>query len=882
MKNYLKIFAAVGFFIFTKNPVAAVFPDVSPESSNFIAIETLREKGILSGRGDGSFAPDEKINRAEILKIVFAGAGISPAGVPAENPFADVPKLEWFAPWISSAKTLQIVGGETDGNFYPERNVNFAEVLKMLCRANGIEAAAPQKEIFADVPAKSWFAPFFNFAKKSELLPAPQNGKIFPEKFLTRGEVAQIFYKFEKFKENNPPQIGLASFYADFFEARKTSAGEIFSQNQFTAAHQTFDFGTKILVQNLKTSKTVVVKINDRGPYAEGKIIDLTKSAFETISPLSAGITLVKLREMPRETPAGPPTKETCEFPTNSDAEILTDFWEGFSLAQNFPRNFRRGEIYEVCATTAETEKQFYFFVGEKTFPMKFKNGKICAEINFEKTGKFPVGFSDSNPGEKKAAEISVFAPVCEPYFPEISGSFPRNLRIEISEDSAVKILWDDDWNSLFKIQFLQNEKLVEFFVNGKNYFSPPREFFADFAEGLTEIQIFGAPKNGISSALQSKSFARGETKTIFLSRHFSDFSAPEKVENLLRPNSATVGENFAIAGRAENLSDKFFIVSPAGKIYEKDLPVDENGEFKIQFSPREIGAHLIEINDTDGAAILNFPIFQKGFWPVLPDFFDLKDPDNFESTEKFIAATNEKRRAAGLNNLQSAENLTALAAFRAADLKMRNYFAHVDPDGKSINDFRAHHAVKSTVGENLSAGQTLRGMFESLWRSPSHRKNMLGENWKKTAVAILERENGEKVLVQLFATEEFDSAKTAEISEEIWGELNVARGISLAPSATLTAVAQNWTEKMIREKFFAFDSGESNLSKNLENAGVLQTSAALLFQTTNLTELKKQIVAEEIDGQKNFLLDENWQKVGVGLAADEVGNLFCVVTVAE
>jgi rare lipoprotein A len=89
---------------------------------------------------------------------------------------------------------------------------------------------------------------------------------------------------------------GIASYYADFYEGRTTANGEKFRQNKITAAHKTVPFGTIVKVTNLANNKTVVVRINDRGPYIKGRIIDLTKAAAKEIDMIGAGISKVKIR----------------------------------------------------------------------------------------------------------------------------------------------------------------------------------------------------------------------------------------------------------------------------------------------------------------------------------------------------------------------------------------------------------------------------------------------------------------------------------------------------------------------------------------------------------------------------------------------------------
>jgi peptidoglycan lytic transglycosylase len=83
-----------------------------------------------------------------------------------------------------------------------------------------------------------------------------------------------------------------ASFYTD--EGSRTANGEIFHVNDFTAAHKTLAFNTRVRVTNIKNGKSVIVRINDRGPFVVGRCLDLTPAAFNTISSTSAGVATVK------------------------------------------------------------------------------------------------------------------------------------------------------------------------------------------------------------------------------------------------------------------------------------------------------------------------------------------------------------------------------------------------------------------------------------------------------------------------------------------------------------------------------------------------------------------------------------------------------------
>ena len=77
---------------------------------------------------------------------------------------------------------------------------------------------------------------------------------------------------------------GIASYYHNKFNGRKTASGEVFSNNKLTAAHRTYPFGTYLKVTNVVNGKSVVVKVNDRGPFTKGKELDLSRKAFMDIT----------------------------------------------------------------------------------------------------------------------------------------------------------------------------------------------------------------------------------------------------------------------------------------------------------------------------------------------------------------------------------------------------------------------------------------------------------------------------------------------------------------------------------------------------------------------------------------------------------------------
>ncbi|MEA5470672.1 septal ring lytic transglycosylase RlpA family protein [Spirulina sp. 06S082] len=90
-------------------------------------------------------------------------------------------------------------------------------------------------------------------------------------------------------------QRGMASWYGGYFHGRRSASGERYNQNAMTAAHKTLPFGTQVRVTNLNNGQTAIVRINDRGPFVRGRIIDLSRAAASSLGMLGSGVAPVKV-----------------------------------------------------------------------------------------------------------------------------------------------------------------------------------------------------------------------------------------------------------------------------------------------------------------------------------------------------------------------------------------------------------------------------------------------------------------------------------------------------------------------------------------------------------------------------------------------------------
>ena len=216
MKSHLSLFLSLGLTVaLTAGAVGQVFAkefsDVPREHASTVAISTLSEEGVISGRPDGSYGPEEVVNRAAALKLILIGAGISLEENISESGFSDVPLDQWYVPYVVTAARIGVVNGNPDGSFTPAAPVKRAAFMKMLLEANRFKSDKWQStSLYKDVPADAWYAAYMNYAGQSGLISPDQQGNLYPDSDLTRAEVADIMYLLRIILKGNDAQYLLS------------------------------------------------------------------------------------------------------------------------------------------------------------------------------------------------------------------------------------------------------------------------------------------------------------------------------------------------------------------------------------------------------------------------------------------------------------------------------------------------------------------------------------------------------------------------------------------------------------------------------------------------------------------------------------------------
>lgn len=177
----------------TKAPDKEAFYDVAMSHPHTEAIAYVQEQGLVSGYLDGSFKPDNTINRVELLKIVLPAGGETWAACTNYQPYTDEVVGAWYETYLQGATCSGLIGGYPDGSVKPANPVLLTEAAKIISNrlTPGVETST----------GGSWYAPFINNLASKGALPTTISG-VSAE--LTRGQMAEIIYRLKTGKTSLP------------------------------------------------------------------------------------------------------------------------------------------------------------------------------------------------------------------------------------------------------------------------------------------------------------------------------------------------------------------------------------------------------------------------------------------------------------------------------------------------------------------------------------------------------------------------------------------------------------------------------------------------------------------------------------------------------
>lgn len=160
----------------------------------------LSAAGVIQGYPDGTFRPEQTVNRVEAIKMIFTAISVAEPTQYREPTFNDIQKDAWYFQTLRKAFSLNIVQGYPDGSFKPAQTVNLVENLKIMLTAGKAQLPTQLLTVgpYNDAPAGQWYTPYVYFAKEHNLITGDAQNNIHPSEGMSRAKLAETLYRYKQ------------------------------------------------------------------------------------------------------------------------------------------------------------------------------------------------------------------------------------------------------------------------------------------------------------------------------------------------------------------------------------------------------------------------------------------------------------------------------------------------------------------------------------------------------------------------------------------------------------------------------------------------------------------------------------------------------------
>ncbi len=784
MKAFFRILCIL--LLFPVGVAFAAFSDVPAGSQYDTALSFLQEKGVIQGYPDGTFRPNQSVNRAEVLKMLYEGYKRSPQDANA-SPFPDVSRGQWFTKYVDDAFQRGYVQGYPDGEFRPGDQVKVVEVMKILVTIGEKATYTKTSPLYEEyeLDTAQWYAPYVLFAQSRQLTDFLRTSDIPLDTPATRGLVAEMLYRILYIEQEGLETFpnyrsGVVSYYADSFNGKSTASGETFSNSLYSTAHPGFGFGTWLQVASDETLESVLVRVNDRGPFRDSGLVDLTKKAFGVLHPTSKGIFDGRAYKV---------GFTTSKIEKKEYAEL-----GGIELQRAFPSMFVPGELH-VLVGTAPSGADVSARIKRGTSTVytasdTASGNRVEIPLFFEEAGDFTLeidveGQKTSIPVWVRSLESRSLSPT------QVSGTVAASwdgndiaLELDVVGDYVYRILVEQGSKSqLFTLPFEKEVTLPT-----------ARLGFRDSSEVLISVK---ASKSSTVFAHD----AYTTWKQVAVSRLTADGSADNSLPSNILGDTSDPG-----------------LVQVADEGVELDIPAEVRADM-----------------------------------------------------EQILAWVNVDRDAVGAPRLKLSDSLSQLAFHKAVDMAKRDYFAHEDPEGKFVNDWKDIYGYTSLVAENIgfATKYDIEAVYEGWRQSPGHYANIIDPKNTLLGVGLAQGVDRKYYYVQHFSNPSFDASDSSLFIINAIKELN-RDGRAATRSLELEAVAKNWATYLAEIKDLSFSVNGQSIFEILREEVGAGSYKAYVFALTSTSELLP-LLRDNISVTGSFELGmgivqdaDGWLRVGV------------------
>jgi len=804
---------------------SASFTDLFKNNKNYKAIIYLQENDIIQGYSDGTFQPAKEINRAEFLKIILEGSGITLDKNEITLPFSDTKNEEWFTPYIKKAYAEGWVVGYIDETFKPNQTINKVEALKILGEVQQWNLPQEPQETgslpYTDISATAWYIKYVIFAHTNDYL--EETAESFsPNDLMTRANISEIIYR-TLINEISEDEI-----------QNTVSSEEIEAEYSAT-----------------KTDNTNENTINDEElSFTPHNYEEISKTFFDNIS--------------------------LDEVLPNTFYKNEVYIIEGeLTLSGN-------DKITVFLDTDNYDNTDYLLFTGD------LENDRFEIPIYFRNSGNYQIGIILGTSGNTKLADISILPSLPGPTNQKEPEKELESLDINYKDDttfaefsassSLLKILTLEQNSE--SIQYISRQNLDTIPVNYSD--------FKDFSEGTVTYYTEIAELDTINPVKISSDYSKSSEKTFKATEHTYDNISKDEISANPPDTLLSNSEKIVFSGTVNtDTQTNAYVIKPDGFVDSVILSTTDstsdyfgteiigNGDnFRFEYPINEEGRFIVEISNKNGSPIINHPVYVGNIIPLIPDYFDLNErfffSGNFNLSalrEDLLEEINESRSDHGLSEIKMDTDLNSLAQSHSNDMVENDFFGHINPENQTPNDRRIEAGILTPVSENIAKDVSVKFAHLGLMRSGSHRENILDPNWEVVGIGI-SQEDG-----YLYVTEEFSTKEVTEIDlenyeDELLSEITSERNANDLPLLTYKDSIKSACKYLndlaiIDEETIT----ESDLIDALNLYNVGGTSQYIGRTYSTWSDILSSILEEE-----NEIINDTWTSIGIDIQLDKIG----------
>ncbi len=812
IKNTLSkvLLLAITLSLFNFTAFANGFTDVSTSTPNSQAILYLQDHGIVKGYDDGTFKPTRDVNRAELLKIIIEGSQIQ-LDVFDPTPFKDIDSSQWYVPYVKKAYSEGWINGYQDGTFRPTQTINKVEALKIIGEAQSWKLET------TDIEKSSWYEPYVNYAESNKYL--EEQGTTFsPTSLMTRGSISEIIYR------------------------------------------------------------TIV---NTDGTNTDTNTTPKDPTVTKDIEP----------------------TNTEPSNPTSNFGLLAKNSFENISLSEALPNTFYKNEIYIIKGDVVGQNYDMATVILDskdanihKYFSGEVKNNHFEIPVYFKNSGDYLIGMVPGDSGNSDAFPIYVNSTTPASTVTSAAPSDLKNVEISYAKDKT-SINFSNVTNTIKKFTFTQNNKTVSY-LSRQNISSLNLSYgdFATFVEGSVEYSTSIAKISSQSPLQISSEFLESPTKSFNAVEHsFIDDNDSEI--QITMPDNLSSPKQINLSGTAKtDIKKEALVITPDGDVDKIDLIttgqtyeyfdqtiIKSGSTFTFEYTPTTNGRYIIELNNKNSEPSINHPVYVGKITPLIPDFFDTNEREYFkgefnlaQEREKLLNLINKSRSEHGVEPLALDNQLNTAAQEHSDDMKVNQYFSHYNLNNETPEDRRIALGIATPVGENIARDISVEFAHFGLMRSASHHQNILTADWKRVGLGIT-LDQGELIIAEEFSIDPVTAENLIQFKKDLIKGINDQRANQNLSTLVEIESLNKSSEQINNDNINSIPITNQTLGQTLQNNSFNSAAQLIGRVGSPWSSIMKSIINEEAS-----LLETEWNKIGTNIQTDKNGKIYTIVIVGN